>query len=74
MKGRSFFGNKFIPENTDLGTHGVSVLEAEREMQEIRTQGTIQYAIENRIMSFSTKRVSVVISGIVTMLISYLLS
>lgn len=74
MQGRSFFGNKFIPGATDLGTHIVSVLEAEREIQEIRTQGTIEYVLENRMMRFRTKPISMIISGVITLFIIYLFS
>lgn len=72
MQGKSFFANNFIPGGNDLRTHVVSVLEAEREIQEIQSQGTIKYVTENRMLRFRTIPVSMIISGVTTILILFL--
>ena len=73
MQGRSNFANRFTHEDSDLGTHTSSVVEAEREAQEIRNQGTIKYMTENRMLRFRNKPASMIISGIITLIITYLL-
>ncbi|WP_274365778.1 hypothetical protein [Paenibacillus thermotolerans] len=46
-----------------------TILELEREMQDIRTQGSKQYVAENRIISLSAVKFVFVISGIASIVI-----
>lgn len=72
IQGKSFLGNSILPQE-----HGYQILdtvEAEREMQEIRNQGTQKYVLENRIMDFRTQPFSMIISGVVTVVLSYFIT
>lgn len=46
-----------------------TMLELEREMHDIQTQGTKQYVVENRIISLSTVKMLFVLSGLAAIVI-----
>ncbi|RIX49899.1 hypothetical protein D3P08_21755 [Paenibacillus nanensis] len=72
MKGRSFLGNQLIQQDSDYGVY--DPLEAERESQEIRSQGSIQYVRDNRTVAFRMTPFSMMISSVITLGIAYLLA
>lgn len=72
IQGRSFLGNSILPQ--EHGYQILDALEAEREMQEIRNQGTMKYVLENRMMDFRTKPFSMIISGVITVVLSYFIT
>ncbi|OBR65869.1 hypothetical protein A7K91_18000 [Paenibacillus oryzae] len=71
MRGRAF-GNKFVPNESENAV--LDPVEAEREQQEIRAQGTIKYVTENRTLNFSVRPFAMIISGVIGLVAAYLLS
>lgn len=71
MQGRAF-GNRFMP-NSQYNAAEAS-LEAEREIREMTSQGSLKYAMENRILIFRFKPFVMIISGLISLLIAYLVS
>lgn len=72
MKGRSFLGNQLIQQDNDYGIY--DPLEAERESQEIRNQGSIKYVRDNRTVTFRMTPFSMMIASVITLGIAYLLA
>ncbi|MHA7966782.1 hypothetical protein ACX93W_21965 [Paenibacillus sp. CAU 1782] len=68
MRGRAF-GNKVAPHENE---HAVlDAAEAEREIQEIRNQGTIKYVTENRMLDFRDRPLAMIISGVIGLAAAY---
>ena len=69
MQGRSF-GNRMVGlGNAFNSIH--STIELEREMQEIKRQGSYMYTLENRVMRFRRVPFALIISGLISFGITY---
>lgn len=68
MRGRAF-GNKLVPHENEYAV--LDPVEAEREHQEIRNQGTIKYVTENRMLNFRDRPFAMIISGVIGLVAAY---
>lgn len=72
MEGRSFGNRIAIPGN---GFDAVNTtLELERESQDIKNQGPVRYTLENRIMQLKQIPFSLIISGLMSLVITFFMS
>ncbi|OPA73768.1 hypothetical protein BVG16_27175 [Paenibacillus selenitireducens] len=72
MEGRSF-GNRFVVPGNSFDAVNAT-LELERESQDIKNQGPVKYVLENRIMKFKQKPFAFIISGLISLAITYFIS